>query len=260
MHFSENKYCLLFVDASAEQNTHAQIVFTVSKDLFNTLPDTIINKIGSSEHYFGESVDFHLPYPDLFGNAEFGYRKCAYVTHLNEESLIHIDIRHEYRHEIARTIHVLSRILYNNEVSCPLIIDTYTERCQWGHPLTGTISKNIFEWLRFKALESKHGLETSVPEDVIHTMEYVWKTLGSTDEHGFGMNCSGWICPDGRFILTCPGNACDIAIYPDMDYGNHLDRIGFNCHNLDTATQQITLLAGLIKLCQIAELDKETMM
>lgn len=46
---------------------------------------------------------------------------------------------------------------------------------------------------------------------------------------------------DARFEIGCFGDACDLSIYPDSDPM-------FSCHNLDTAFQQATLLAGLASL------------
>lgn len=58
-------------------------------------------------------------------------------------------------------------------------------------------------------------------------------------------------------MLGCFGNACDIDIYPDHTCGE-MDEpyVRFSCHNLDTAAQQMTLLAGLAKLCELARAEE----
>ncbi len=55
----------------------------------------------------------------------------------------------------------------------------------------------------------------------------------------------------------CPGDACDVSIYPDQIYGDALGTksVRFACHNLDSAAQQITLIAGIAKLCELARND-----
>jgi len=68
--------------------------------------------------------------------------------------------------------------------------------------------------------------------------------LGSFDEYDF----RAYVRNDkGGLVFDCPpGNAC--GIYPsnwDMDKGRGYK---FNCHNVDNAAQQITLLAGLATL------------
>lgn len=66
--------------------------------------------------------------------------------------------------------------------------------------------------------------------------------------------CRATIAPDGRFNLKCPGNACEVSIYPDRLYGDNMGTrsVQFSCHNLDGAVQQITLLVGIAKLCELA--------
>jgi hypothetical protein len=56
---------------------------------------------------------------------------------------------------------------------------------------------------------------------------------------------------NGRIYLSCPGNACDILMEP---YNFNTKSGGeISCHNVDSAFQQITLLVGLAKLCDLWE-------
>jgi len=69
--------------------------------------------------------------------------------------------------------------------------------------------------------------------------------LRSYDKHFFRYNLN-----EGRTYLSCPGDACDVLFEPqdrEMRGGN------ISCHNVDSVFQQITLLAGLAKLCGLCD-------
>ena len=54
---------------------------------------------------------------------------------------------------------------------------------------------------------------------------------------------------DGHLIITCPGDACDIGMYPDRFFGFESVFEEIHPHNTDTPIQQLTLLVGLAAMC-----------
>lgn len=132
-----------------------------------------------------------------------------------------------------------------------------TTRCDrqaigWGHIISGDIYPSMRSWLSRLA-----GSGTSNPlASVSEAMEEVYGFL-DPDHAGLwkGMY-EARLHASGRFILECPGNACDVSIYPDQDYGPEYEYpTTFSCHNLDGVRQQLTLLAGLAALHVLAEVD-----
>jgi len=53
----------------------------------------------------------------------------------------------------------------------------------------------------------------------------------------------------GGVVLDVPGNACGIYNPPEHDYGlPRKEGCKFECHNVDSPMQQLTLLVGLAML------------
>jgi len=86
-------------------------------------------------------------------------------------------------------------------------------------------------------------------------MRQAWVAVVPQDLREWASKCGAWITVDGRFMFECLGDACDVAIYPDSLEGEE-GSVEFGCHNLDQARQQVTLLAGLAKLCALARNDE----
>jgi hypothetical protein len=73
-------------------------------------------------------------------------------------------------------------------------------------------------------------------------MREAWRTVAPRVSRKYVLDCRAIVTAD-RFMLGCFGNACDVAIYPESDPL-------FDCHNLDSSYQQVTLLVGLASLCE----------
>jgi hypothetical protein len=155
-------------------------------------------------------------------------------------------------HSFAHTVHTLFRVLNSfivEENQNTAVIHLF--KSEYGHhPLGGEISEKMRAWICAYATEHEKntmwGMISPLPRGVKAAMREVWRTLSPSGLKKYANAASGSLRSDGRFILGCSGDACDVAIYPG--YGNQ-----FDCHNLDTAQQQITLFAGLVKLIEIAE-------
>lgn len=136
----------------------------------------------------------------------------------------------------------------NSQLPQLLIVELVTYRGPNGGSLGGMYSKPLVKWLSAKGrhyhipeMESamRAMYEAMVPNEDLIALRSFRASIG--DE-------GGWLNVD------CPGNAC--GLNPESGYrdtgGNGY---GFECHNVDTPVQQLTLLAGLAALH--STVDKE---
>lgn len=109
----------------------------------------------------------------------------------------------------------------------------------YGFGLSANIYKQSFPWLEYN--------KESVIPNVAKAMQMANEKLIRRAEaiNRFQL----LIHEDMRFRIDVPGNACDIAIYPDRFMHFRSDYEEVNPHNTDTPVQQLTLLVGLAKMC-----------
>jgi hypothetical protein len=261
-------YDLSFVSQKGRRTTKPQIVFTFER---KHLGDCLIHierlvRATDEVKYCGRSVSFRTPVPDLFGNTEFGYERCGLVTTSEEEISFCIELSETNLHNATLTINILTHALLVYETGNArksnrlqqVDLETSCTHGMHGHSVGGYISGEMREWLRkrWHKGDSNNWMKwVSVPKDVITAMRQAWTAVSPKDQHKWVSHCSGSIAEDGRFILNCMGNACDLAIYPDNLRIDEYHSVRFSCHNLDSARQQLTLLAGLAKLCELARTD-----
>lgn len=194
----------------------------------------------------------------------FGYGKCAYVEESGTESRYCFPLIPSQEGRIALTLSLsfLFLDLIQDETkgqqgSNRQQLMTFATRCEdlpqgWGHMIGGYAYPAMRVWLSRVA-------ESGIDDPLASVREAMRLTYLSLDEE-YGERladmCNARLHESGRFLLECPGNACDVAIYPDNDYG--AGREGpttISCHNLDWSRQQLTLLAGLAALHQLAEAE-----
>jgi len=124
----------------------------------------------------------------------------------------------------------------------------------YGHAVGGYLSTEVISWLRkvaSAAPKNQQGIE--IPAQVLAAMRSAWCAATSLEGAEWSRECRGYIWKDGRLSLICFGDACDLSIYPEHVYPDERDfPCAFSCHNLDTAPQQVTLLAGLATICALA--------
>jgi hypothetical protein len=132
-----------------------------------------------------------------------------------------------------------------------LTVQTVTLQGMHGGSLDGMLSIGLARWLRRFPAGTRLGSIEAVMRLAYGRM------LGyrKYDRHDFRV----WLQDDkGRLVLDCPGkNNC--CIHPDGWPSSDTPRgYDFTCHNVDTPMQQLTLIAGLAALCDLAraELDK----
>ena len=131
----------------------------------------------------------------------------------------------------------------------------------YGHAVGGHLSSTLVEWLREYAKDKASGSgihqAAPLPDEVLLAMQTAWKAVTDPERHEYGEPpyTHGWVRQCGAFSLVCFGDACDLSIYPDeTQHGVH-ESVQFGCHNLDSSEQQLTLVAGLAKLCELARVS-----
>lgn len=189
-----------------------------------------------------------------------GFGSCGYLQQEAGTTEYRFPLRFETGQQVAATIHLLSHAaqarLYDEEdreivSNRPQLVsfDTLCERNRsggYGHAIFGRVYPALRRWLA--------SAKDLAPAE--QAMREAWAAVAHPEAREFTDDCRARVHDGGRFIFECPGNACDLAIYPESDGGPESDYpTAFSCHNLDTAPQQITLLVGLATLHQLAEAD-----
>ncbi|MDR3571577.1 MAG: hypothetical protein P4L81_05305 [Candidatus Pacebacteria bacterium] len=257
-------YELSFV--APNEGAKPRLVFTIAtvylEELVERLRILSTKWHSHAQNYCHRDVEFVLFSSDLFGRVEFGYDRCGFVTTSNEETLLELD--REKLQASTMTLKLLTLALavpikkqrasnrlqqIDLELRCdPFDINGY------NHAVSGYVSAPMIAWLR------KQGMADSMrlPKPILDSMRQTWKAVCRDGLQHWAAECDAWVDSDGRFMLCCFGNACDIAIYPDGSCGKMDDAyVRFSCHNLDSAVQQVTLLAGLAKMCELARIQEE---
>jgi len=128
-----------------------------------------------------------------------------------------------------------------------MTIETMTDACTHGGSLSGEFSVPLVKWLR----SIYQGQDTSVPEisqAMKSTYISLFGELGLFDKYSFKAYIGN---QGGGLVADCPGQAC--GIHPSNWDMREKEGYQFSCHNVDTAAQQITLLAGLAALSEKAK-------
>ena len=268
MYHDARLYDLSFAPSTRRPHTNPQLVFTLDRKHLSKCMHRLERLVESSdvEKYCGKVVDFCLPVPDLFGNIAFGYGGCGIMKEQGEEVSFCIELCEKHLHNATATIHLLTQTLLSDFGPDPVSsnraqqvdLETCCAHVPHGHSVGGYISGHLREWLRkqWHNTPAKGWMGFApMPERVVAAMRQTWSAVAPKEQKRWASDCSGSITEDGRFILNCFGNACDLAIYPDNVWGDRHDSVRFGCHNLDGARQQLTLLAGLAKLCELARAE-----
>lgn len=115
-----------------------------------------------------------------------------------------------------------------------------------GGSLNVTVCPPLCEWLHQQKDNSEHS-------EIAGAMKRVfWHMSGRPDPDPLGYaRFRAWMRQPKWVNLSCPGEACGLD--PDDYYELSLNRgYGLAPHNVDTPIQQLTLLAGLAVMCQLA--------
>lgn len=268
-------YDLSFVSPTRRAKTKPQIVFTLKPGYLDELIAVLHKAVRHNENrvawYCGSRVSFTQPSPDLFDNTEFGYEKCGFVTTDNSNVHLHIELAGDSQLDhVVLTLHILTKVLLilghdgkqhsNLLQQLDLATSCDTGGSAYSHAINGYASPRLTSWLLAQGAKQPKGQDSiPVPKAVTTAMRRAWRAIVPDELKKYSRECYGYINRDGRFMLSCFGNSCEVAIYPDLLHGK-IDEypVQFGCHNLDNAHQQVTLIAGLAKLCELARNEEET--
>lgn len=267
MYNTVHQYDLSFVPPQRRPKTKPQLVIVIDKAYLPQLDWRLHQLLGHTnvKAYLGQDEPFYSVLPDLFGTTEFGFGKCGFVTISGEEAYLRIELAQDVARR-ALTLKLLMQALVvpfegntrpKNRVQQA---DIHTNCNPSGgtrgyeHATGGYVSESIREWLKKQAEQHKANWagHTPLPEPVVQAMQQAWSAMASDEWRRWTKDCGGMVADDGRFSLVCFGNACDLAIYPDQLSMSGGESVRFGCHNLDHAIQQLTLVSGLAKLCELA--------
>ncbi len=265
-------YEISFVPYNNAEGTNISIVFTIDTKHFEKIKELLAqavqNDVAPSKKYFGRHMKFCMFEENLFTYYEFGYGRSGEVVHNGHTTdfVFHLPKNYPVRN-MVRTINLLvmslNYILFDKmgdeiESDQMLRLDTIATHGMHGHSIGGDVFNKLFAWLRLYGdtipdKEPSAFTTLTLPEVGGH-MRTVWNHIMGDNLKEYLHECRAHILVDGRFILTCPGDACDVSIYPDLLGHGPSGRnfVQFACHNLDTPYQQVTLLAGLATLCDLA--------
>lgn len=257
-------YDLSFVAPDRVRRTKPQLVFTIHEQHLPELTKRLhtLASRWRENVYLEAPTEFILPLPDMFGRVEFGYGSCGSVTSEGQRLSLRLELSQKKLFHLTATIHLLTVALslpfaekFSNRLQ-PVSISTGCGK-DWmhGHTVDGFISAEVHSWIFKKVSRLKEPSWSKLgPRPIVTAMKQAWRAVNTKEDQHWSTSCSARFTGDGRFILECLGDACDLAIYPDS-LGMKGSSIEFGCHNLDQARQQITLLAGLAKLCELATKD-----
>jgi len=125
-----------------------------------------------------------------------------------------------------------------------LTVQTITVQSMHGGSLYGMFSIPLVRWLS-RLPENTHLKKVEDAMKAAHNRMLGWR---SYNRHEFRVRLQN---EKGGLQMDCPGNAC--GLHPsDMFHSGFKEGYDFSCHNVDTPMQQLTLIAGLAALCDLA--------
>lgn len=132
------------------------------------------------------------------------------------------------------------------ETSSPLpqlmIVETITDIGMHGGSLGGKFSVPLVEWLS-SLYQDRDTLIPEISRATKSAHKCLFGKLGYFDDHYFRAYVGS---ENGGLVADCPGDAC--GIHPSGWPNSKGKGYEFGSHNVDSAAQQITLLAGLAAL------------
>lgn len=184
---------------------------------------------------------------------KIGYGSCCLAQEEHGQTDLRFRLERRKRIEIAATLHVILDIL-NGFVLADLDhgvqqveLTTNIEARDHGHAVSGYGSAKLRSWLLGEASKP----DSTAQSTVTNAMQDAWACIADHVHVRYATEVGARIGVDGRFLLGCFGNACDLSVYPEGVNGDNYP-FEFSSHNLDMPSQQLTLIAGLAQLCALA--------
>jgi hypothetical protein len=177
------------------------------------------------------------------GDSEFGRGICSYCEGEKTESF------YVYREisEVCFSLQILLNALaypIDRDVPTPLMqLFTMTSCCSQqsqGHSVGGYASPELVRFLH--SFSTSWEVQVELPT-LIGAMKEAHRLMHGKLKAYYDQSFFAFT-RGGQFIISCPGNACEIHTEASQTVRDgHGD--GITCHNLDSAIQQLTLLAGM---------------
>jgi hypothetical protein len=250
-----------------------EIFFEISVVHFAEFLSRVRTKVSSlDEHallYFGKKVPkFVIPSAEEISGL-FGYGGCAIYS--ANESHVKLTIPMKSNKSLAKytmTLHVIVSCLFvkfetfagSNERQQSSIYLLTNPSGGYAHGVEGYISEQTVVWIQEYAKAGTNTQQT-LPPEVVEVMQAVFKKVCIKEVRKYASDAGGWIRKSGALTLRCFGDSCDLSVYPDaFGWQQQEDKpaempmgfVAFGCHNLDVGWQQLTLVAGFAKLCELA--------
>jgi hypothetical protein len=268
-------YDLAFTVGQRRPYTPPEIIFIVEEsrlpEVVTRLQQVIERQASDISDYLEiDTSVFSFPFPDLLGKRSLGYRSCGYVTIEAGKAYFRLPLRpYPWTYRTSLTISLLAKALQipfgeyrEGERKQDVILMVMCEKSRTaggGHSTGGWVSQRVLRWLKAYATKVApgygRGYDVPMHPLVIQAQQATWHAINTSDMQKYGspQEIRSRVYDDGSFFLKCSGNACDLGVYPcDYSDRNDSELISFGSHNLDTAQQQLTLLAGLAKICELA--------
>lgn len=266
-----HQYDLSFV-TYANPQTQPELVFSIDEaHLPETKERLVIITKRRDEHfvrYLGRHYKPFIPFQRELFETTFGYGSCGYMTNTDGQ----VQLRVRLGSGVATWYATATISLLNIALCAPFKIVISSNRQQLfmletetqhgasgcGHAVGGFLFRPIMEWLREYArsnTESEYpDSSAKLPPQVTRAMDAAWYSVTRYNPTFADMESmtNGWIQRSGSFRLIIWGNATDLSVYPDNVRNDRQKLTEFGCNNLDTAEQQLVLLAGFATLCQLA--------
>lgn len=267
-------YDLAFRVGQRRPRTPPEIIFIIAEHhlpkVSEKLQQLIEGENDNIQAYLEDDTStFSFPYPDLFGKRSFGYSNCGYVTIEAEKAYFRLPLRPDpWTYRTSLSISLLIKALQSfftedqwsgsKQDTILLLLCDRNRAGGHGHSVGGWVSQRVMAWLKNYVKDTSSNLDFNdrvpIHPAVIQAQQATWYAINPPDMQRYG---SPWeirshVYENGAFILTCSGNACDLGVYPSDYSGRESELISLNCHNLDTDCQQLTLFAGLAKICELA--------
>ncbi|OGZ41824.1 MAG: hypothetical protein A3B04_03115 [Candidatus Portnoybacteria bacterium RIFCSPLOWO2_02_FULL_39_11] len=127
-----------------------------------------------------------------------------------------------------------------------MTVQTITKSGMHGGSLYGQFSSFIRTYL-----SSLYQRQTTPIIEMIQAMKIAYEFMFEPQEEMYQHDFRAGVFSEFGWLNTdCPGNACGLNPSLDAEYDMKKPCHGykFSCHNVDTAAQQLTLLAGVAAL------------
>lgn len=195
-------------------------------------------------------VEFLLPMPAIERPTGKKCRECKgkgkkddFDCHYCRGDGIERKMSWDAAHAAAATVAVFSVWTGWSDIetsaSVPQLMEIHSGISRESHPLSGSYGIPFMKWLS----EFRVGEEF---DEAVYAMRETYGFFFGDNRNMWASCFSTRLLYLGYLVLDCPGDAC--GIHPNH-HGNTPDHgCEFTCHNLDTAAQQLTLLAGLAAL------------